>query len=186
MSTSANSPGPGRLAGAEGRGRTDTPLARQRFLRPSRLPVPPLRLNMERETRFELATLSLARRCSTTEPLPQLHFASAEAQNRTGDTRIFSPLLYQLSYLGGSLVFYLQISSSVKRGKNQPRQRTRTLHFVSGPVPPVSSESTGPACYAAAFSSFLSFISSAPPNSFSPLAISRSFLSTRWFTVPSG
>jgi hypothetical protein len=25
---------------------------------------------MERKTRFELATLSLARRCSTTEPLP--------------------------------------------------------------------------------------------------------------------
>ena len=25
---------------------------------------------------------------------------SAEAQNRTGDTRIFSPLLYRLSYLG--------------------------------------------------------------------------------------
>ena len=24
----------------------------------------------------------------------------AESQNRTGDTRIFSPLLYQLSYLG--------------------------------------------------------------------------------------
>ena len=24
----------------------------------------------------------------------------AEAQNRTGDTRIFSPLLYRLSYLG--------------------------------------------------------------------------------------
>ncbi len=27
-------------------------------------------------------------------------FRGAEAQNRTGDTRIFSPLLYQLSYLG--------------------------------------------------------------------------------------
>ncbi len=28
------------------------------------------------------------------------HTYGAEAQNRTGDTRIFSPLLYQLSYLG--------------------------------------------------------------------------------------
>ena len=27
---------------------------------------------MERKTRFELATLALARRCSTTEPLPQM------------------------------------------------------------------------------------------------------------------
>ena len=29
---------------------------------------------------------------------------SAEAQNRTGDTRIFSPLLYRLSYLGTGLI----------------------------------------------------------------------------------
>ena len=28
---------------------------------------------MERKTRFELATLALARRCSTTEPLPLKH-----------------------------------------------------------------------------------------------------------------
>ncbi len=27
-------------------------------------------------------------------------FCSAEGQNRTADTRIFSPLLYRLSYLG--------------------------------------------------------------------------------------
>jgi hypothetical protein len=29
----------------------------------------------------------------------------AEAQNRTGDTRIFSPLLYRLSYLGTEIKF---------------------------------------------------------------------------------
>ncbi len=29
---------------------------------------------------------------------------SAEAQNRTGDTRIFSPLLYRLSYLGTGFI----------------------------------------------------------------------------------
>ncbi len=28
----------------------------------------------------------------------------AETQNRTGDTRIFSPLLYRLSYLGTRIV----------------------------------------------------------------------------------
>ena len=52
---------------------------------------------MERKTRFELATPSLARRCSTTELFPQY---GASAQNRTVDTGIFSPLLYQLSYRG--------------------------------------------------------------------------------------
>ena len=30
--------------------------------------------------------------------------AGAETQNRTGDTRIFSPLLYRLSYLGTRIV----------------------------------------------------------------------------------
>ena len=110
-------------SGAEGRSRTGTRVAPQRFLRPSRLPIPPLRrrhfanvqdlsyskdvnvhsrdVNVqmeatsgfepligvlqtpalttwprrptrERKTRFELATFSLARRCSTTEPLPRL------------------------------------------------------------------------------------------------------------------
>ena len=49
----------------------------------------------ERKTGFEPATLSLARRCSTTEPLPP----GAERQNRTADARIFSPALYRLSYL---------------------------------------------------------------------------------------
>jgi hypothetical protein len=56
---------------------------------------------MERKTRFELATLALARRCSTTELLPHRTIKpdGGETQNRTGDTRIFSPLLYHLSYL---------------------------------------------------------------------------------------
>ena len=53
---------------------------------------------MEREPRFELATPALARRCSTAELFPHVHGASG--QNRTVDTRIFSPLLYQLSYRG--------------------------------------------------------------------------------------
>ena len=45
---------------------------------------------------FEPTTFSLARRRSTTEPRPQ----SAETQDRTEDTAIFSRVLYQLSYLG--------------------------------------------------------------------------------------
>ncbi|MDI3534722.1 MAG: hypothetical protein PWQ82_1087 [Thermosediminibacterales bacterium] len=53
---------------------------------------------MERKTGFEPAALALARRCSTTELFPQTNGASG--RNRTTDTRIFSPLLYQLSYRG--------------------------------------------------------------------------------------
>ncbi len=52
---------------------------------------------------FEPTTFSLARRRSTTEPRPQaatFPAESAESQDRTGDTAIFSRVLYQLSYLG--------------------------------------------------------------------------------------
>ena len=55
----------------------------------------------EHETGFEPATLALARRYSTTEPLVHMKLSgNAQSRNRTSDTRIFSPLLYQLSYLG--------------------------------------------------------------------------------------
>ena len=41
---------------------------------------------MERKTRFELATLALARRCSTTEPLPLKKWCpEAELNHRHGD-----------------------------------------------------------------------------------------------------
>ena len=56
---------------------------------------------MERKTGFEPATPTLARLCSTPELLPRpfSKFKSGGGtQNRTGDTRIFSPLLYHLSY----------------------------------------------------------------------------------------
>ena len=64
----------------------------------------PLDKILERETGFEPATSSLARKCSTTELLPLEFFLErgAEAQNRTGDTSIFSAVLYQLSYLGNN------------------------------------------------------------------------------------
>ena len=55
---------------------------------------------LERKTGFEPATPTLARLCSTPELLPQIYFilSGGGARNRSGDTRIFSPLLYQLSY----------------------------------------------------------------------------------------
>lgn len=58
--------------------------------------------------RFELTTFSLARRRSTTELRPHVStdlVESAETQDRTGDTAIFSRVLYQLSYLGQTLFF---------------------------------------------------------------------------------
>ncbi len=54
---------------------------------------------------LEPTTFSLARRRSTTEPRPRIGLLtaeSAESQDRTGDTAIFSRVLYQLSYLGQS------------------------------------------------------------------------------------
>ena len=58
----------------------------------------------ERAMGFEPTTFSLARRRTTTVLRPHflaIKFAeSAETQDRTGDTAIFSRVLYQLSYLG--------------------------------------------------------------------------------------
>src|SRR5678815_4683653 len=54
----------------------------------------------ERAMRFELTTFSLARRRTTTVLRPRflakLSAESAETQDRTGDTAIFSRVLYQL------------------------------------------------------------------------------------------
>jgi hypothetical protein len=91
------------VSGAEGRARTDMGVAPQQFLRLSRLPIPPLRLKTQNES---------GRRDSNSRPspwqgdaLPLSHFRlGAEAQNRTGDTWIFSPLLYRLSYLGAEFI----------------------------------------------------------------------------------
>ncbi len=56
---------------------------------------------------FEPTTFSLARRRTTTVLRPQIlgyrSTESAETQDRTGDTAIFSRVLYQLSYLGDIL-----------------------------------------------------------------------------------
>jgi hypothetical protein len=73
-------------------------------LQSSALPLGYVASKLERKTGFEPATLALARRCSTAELLPHKYYALAGAagRNRTTDTRIFSPLLYRLSYRGPS------------------------------------------------------------------------------------
>ncbi len=56
---------------------------------------------------FEPTTFSLARRRTTTVLRPRFGLRSAESaetQNRTVDTAIFSRVLYQLSYLGDILL----------------------------------------------------------------------------------
>ena len=77
-------------------------------------------MNLEREKGFEPSTSSLARKCSTTELLPLASTATiaevrpspslsgAEGQNRTDDTSIFSAVLYQLSYLGSTIMLGVQ------------------------------------------------------------------------------
>ena len=59
---------------------------------------------MERMTRLELATSTLARwrstRWATPASRPLKRSRGASGRNRTNDTRIFSPLLYLLSYRG--------------------------------------------------------------------------------------
>ena len=79
--------------GAEGRDRTDMRVAPQQFLRLSRLPIPPLRL--ESLSGYQGA------------------IPGAEAQDRTGDTRIFSPLLYLAELPRHDLILYLLVVLSV-------------------------------------------------------------------------
>jgi hypothetical protein len=98
---------------------------------------------MERKTRFELATLSLARRCSTTEPLPLAATAhprpwrgvdGAEGQNRTVDTGIFSAVLYLLSYLGLQNYIKTYPSAPVKEAlRNSAQFYSYTVAVPQGP-----------------------------------------------------
>jgi hypothetical protein len=122
-----------KLLNAEGRDRTDTGVAPQQFLRLSRLPIPPLRLSpISDKIKWS------GRRDSNSRPppwqggvLPLNYFRSntpygAEAQIRTGDTRIFNPLLYQLSYLGvqrdaSTILAFRRRSVKVARGGTVPR-----------------------------------------------------------------
>jgi hypothetical protein len=63
---------------------------------------------LERAMGFEPTTFSLARRRTTAVLRPHhssvISPSSAERQNRTDDTAIFSRMLYQLSYLGDILL----------------------------------------------------------------------------------
>ena len=65
----------------------------------------------ERAMGFEPTTFSLARRRTTTvlRPHSATFAESAETQNRTVDTAIFSRVLYQLSYLGDILLLSVRI-----------------------------------------------------------------------------
>ncbi len=114
--------------GAEGRTRTDMKVALQQFLRLSRLPIPPLRhafwsgrrdsnlrsppwqggillLNYFRSFNLRYVNfLSVLVLPVLNKHSVNMRVCGAEAQNRTGDTRIFSPLLYQLSYLGTEII----------------------------------------------------------------------------------
>jgi hypothetical protein len=81
--------------GAEGRIRTDTGVAPQQFLRLSRLPF-----RHFGSLRIEGAIPLITGRCTTSSIAAYRLIGGAEEQSRTADTRIFSPLLYHLSYLG--------------------------------------------------------------------------------------
>ena len=80
--------------------------------------------SMERATRLELATSTLARWRSTRwataayseEQISVLLKGGASDRNRTNDTGIFSPLLYRLSYRGApDDDYYTRNSGFVKR-----------------------------------------------------------------------
>jgi hypothetical protein len=81
------------------------PLGWQQWPRKTILPAV---FGAERAMGFEPTTFSLARRRTTAVLRPRFgHLApsSAERQNRTDDTAIFSRVLYQLSYLGRQMFF---------------------------------------------------------------------------------
>ncbi len=116
------------LNGAEDRNRTGTVISNRRILSPLRLPVPPPRHGWNKiwrrhpESNWGIKVLQTSalplgyaakkwsgKRDSNSRPppwqggaLPLSYFRThgAPGQNRTADTRIFSPLLYRLSYRG--------------------------------------------------------------------------------------
>ena len=88
---------------------------------------------------FEPTTFSLARRRTTTVLRPRilgyLSAESAETQNRTVDTAIFSRVLYQLSYLGELFRCYRvppnQLTLSLKISQQTPFE-TLAFYETSG------------------------------------------------------
>ena len=97
---------PDRASRIVGRGPIPTRLLSKSFSRVTCCDSNHIWIRLERKTGVEPVTFSLARRRSTTEPLPLAPMSTAlpegaEGQNRTGDTSVFSAVLYRLSYLGG-------------------------------------------------------------------------------------
>lgn len=90
---------------------------------------------------FEPTTFGFGDRRSTTELYPLTLFEGtltlfgAQSRNRTSDTRIFSPLLYRLSYLG--ICTFININLSPKpiwrrRGDLNPRTPWRVYSLSRG------------------------------------------------------
>ena len=124
-------------------------------------------LLMERPTRLELATSTLARWRSTRWAKPaqvnECVDSNAFGRDRTSDTRIFSPLLYQLSYKGikwrpgrdsnpRPLAWQASVLTSWTTGPHGGNNRTRTCdpllvrqvlsQLSSAPIYPFISQST--------------------------------------------
>ena len=81
---------------------------------------------------------------------------SAQGRNRTADTRIFSPLLYQLSYLASSRSIYSAyftqvnragvvalVSSSVSFARNRSRDESLSCHVFHVPCSTFQSRVSG-------------------------------------------
>ena len=82
---------------------------------------------------FEPTTFSLARRRTTTVLRPRFlaitSAESAETQDRTGDTAIFSRVLYQLSYLG-KCIFLLSVRDFTRTYMDCQEKLITSLLFV--------------------------------------------------------
>ena len=94
---------------------------------------------MERETGFEPATSSLARKCSTTELLPHrsLPMTAGAPECRGPESKLatpafFSAVLYLLSYLGTILSYVAAFRSVKEDGAAKPLQ-SALPEGVSGP-----------------------------------------------------
>ena len=68
------------------------------------LPLNYIRIKLERKTRFELATLALARRCSTPEPLPH---------KKTGNVLLSQAASHQVSSALESLTAVFEMGTGV-------------------------------------------------------------------------
>ena len=75
-------------------------------------------------------TIALPTELRRRKPRFRREEGDAESQGRTGDTRIFSPLLYQLSYLGMTVLTGFEPAISCVTGMRVKPLRYRTAHAV--------------------------------------------------------